>query len=204
MRTHLAPRSSRTNISKEAGFNLIEAAIVLGIVGLIIGGIWAAASSAYENMRQQATSKNLLSLASNIRNFYAQSATDPVLADFGSEQLYQQGLVPSDMLAGNDGAHILRHQWGGVVDLAPSNLGGNVSGFTITLNNVSGASCRNLIMRNANAAKGSGLLGVGVGEEANILNMTTNGDDTVTQADLTTNCPNAGQVDVIFTFGIRG
>ena len=59
-----------------AGFNLIEAAIVLGIVGLIVGGIWAAASSAYENMRQQTASKQLLSLVGNIRNYYQNANID--------------------------------------------------------------------------------------------------------------------------------
>lgn len=34
------------------GFNLIEAAIVLGVVGLIIGGIWVAASAVQESRRQ--------------------------------------------------------------------------------------------------------------------------------------------------------
>src|SRR5450755_2463049 len=48
--------------AKQSGFNLIEAAIVLGIVGLIVGGIWAAAGAAYEGMRQQNASKQLLSL----------------------------------------------------------------------------------------------------------------------------------------------
>lgn len=31
------------------GFNLIEAAIVLGVVGLVIGGIWVAASAVRNN-----------------------------------------------------------------------------------------------------------------------------------------------------------
>ncbi len=33
------------------GFNLVEAAIVLGVIGLVIGGIWIAASTVYENMK---------------------------------------------------------------------------------------------------------------------------------------------------------
>jgi hypothetical protein len=35
---------------RKRGFNLIEAAIVLGVVGLVIGGIWVAASSVSRTM----------------------------------------------------------------------------------------------------------------------------------------------------------
>lgn len=40
------------NVAKRSrrGFNLIEAAIVLGVVGLVIGGIWIAASSVRQRM----------------------------------------------------------------------------------------------------------------------------------------------------------
>lgn len=36
----------------EQGFNLIEAAIVLGVIGLVIGGIWIAAASVQRNNRR--------------------------------------------------------------------------------------------------------------------------------------------------------
>jgi len=43
------PQSPKTT---QHGFNLIEAAIVLGIVGLVLGGIWIAASSVMERQRE--------------------------------------------------------------------------------------------------------------------------------------------------------
>jgi hypothetical protein len=39
------------NPSAQSGFNLIEAAIVLGAIGLVIGGIWIAASAVNRNLR---------------------------------------------------------------------------------------------------------------------------------------------------------
>lgn len=36
---------------KKYAFSLIEAAIVLGVVGLVIGGIWVAAAAVQETMR---------------------------------------------------------------------------------------------------------------------------------------------------------
>lgn len=43
--------SIRRRRAAQKGFNLIEAAIVLGIVGLVVGGIWVAATSVYANLR---------------------------------------------------------------------------------------------------------------------------------------------------------
>lgn len=47
------PPSSRSlpSAHTKQGFNLVEAAIVLGIVGLVIGGIWTTAASVYSNRR---------------------------------------------------------------------------------------------------------------------------------------------------------
>lgn len=83
--------------NREAGFNLIEAAIVLGIVGLVVGGIWAAASSAYENMRQQSAAKQILALVQGIKNYYANSGAGAIA---GEANLVNFGIVPKDMVAG--------------------------------------------------------------------------------------------------------
>lgn len=55
------------------GFSLIEAAIVLGIIGLVIGGIWVAASSAREKNRIARYEQDILMLVSNIRSVYARA-----------------------------------------------------------------------------------------------------------------------------------
>lgn len=43
--------------SQRRGFNLIEAAIVLAVVGLVIGGIWVAASAVTDHMKWVNTQK---------------------------------------------------------------------------------------------------------------------------------------------------
>ena len=53
------------------GFSLIEAAIVLGIIGLVIGGIWVAASSAVESKRISDTLLGTTQLIANLRAQYA-------------------------------------------------------------------------------------------------------------------------------------
>ncbi len=42
----MQPTRNYTAAVRQRGFNLVEAAIVLGVVGLVIGGIWTAASAA--------------------------------------------------------------------------------------------------------------------------------------------------------------
>ncbi len=48
----------RKNVRR--GFNLVEAAIVLGVVGLVIGGIWTGAASVKQNHWISETSKGVL------------------------------------------------------------------------------------------------------------------------------------------------
>lgn len=46
--------------ARRRGFNLIEAAIVLGVIGLVIGGIWVAAAKVQQNMRVNDAEKLIL------------------------------------------------------------------------------------------------------------------------------------------------
>jgi len=54
--------------SSRSGFSLIEAAIVLGVVGLVIGGIWAAASSISRNMRKNEALSGIMQIMNRIKN----------------------------------------------------------------------------------------------------------------------------------------
>ena len=190
----------RTQVSKQAGFNLIEAAIVLGIVGLIVGGIWAAAASAYENMRQQAASKNLLSLAQNIRGFYAQNPADSI--DTDTENLFKLGLLPADMVVGATGSHTLRHQWGGAVSLEDAS-GSGLASFRIKFEKMNSEACRNFIMRNANAARGSGLLIVAT-DSGTVMDLAADSSSSTDIGVVNQKCGSTSQKDVVFTFGLRG
>lgn len=52
---------------QKAGFSLIEAAVVLGVVGLVIGGIWVAAAAVAENQRQSTVLQQTTTIIHNIR-----------------------------------------------------------------------------------------------------------------------------------------
>jgi len=56
--------SAPSDLPRQSGFNLIEAAIVLGVVGLVIGGIWIAAASV--SMKMNTNAQGIRSLPADI------------------------------------------------------------------------------------------------------------------------------------------
>ena len=55
------------------GFNLIEAAIVLAVVGGVIGGIWVSAAAVYENHKVNKTVEGLALVADNIQRLFSEA-----------------------------------------------------------------------------------------------------------------------------------
>ena len=62
-----SPASCGPAARKKKGFNLIEAAVVLGVVGLVIGGIWVAAASVKERLRQTETTRIVVTAIDRMR-----------------------------------------------------------------------------------------------------------------------------------------
>src|ERR1700740_210314 len=59
--------------ARKRGFTLTEIAIVLGIIGLILGAIWVAAAAVYNNMRTSKATTEILTAVQNVRALYATS-----------------------------------------------------------------------------------------------------------------------------------
>jgi len=104
-------------------FSLIEAAIVLALVGVVLGGIWVAASSTSENRKIARFSEQMLVTIQNIRAAYraVNVSSDVWLTDFannGVDQIANMGFAPADMLSGTR----LVDPWGNqVVVMLPAN-----------------------------------------------------------------------------------
>ncbi len=62
------PRSAYRN--RLRGFNLIEAAVVLGLVGLVVGGIWYASASVYRTKAIKDGIADMLIVHSNTRSLF--------------------------------------------------------------------------------------------------------------------------------------
>lgn len=82
---------------KRRGFSLIEAAIVLGVVGLVIGGIWAAAATVNENMKVNATINAVYKIVDGTNNMYKNMPLPTSLVTI-TPTLIASGIIPADMI----------------------------------------------------------------------------------------------------------
>ena len=80
------------------GFTLTELAIVLGIIGLILGAIWTAASKVYANNRVAKSVQQVLAIASGVRGLYTGKGTFPTGGADLTTAMASFGVYPSDML----------------------------------------------------------------------------------------------------------
>ena len=93
-------------------FSLIEAAIVLGVVGLIIGGIWVAAAELSERHKINETVKNIGTIANNIRSLYVGMPNPTVTTNIGIP-LISSGAIPAEMVQNS----AIVNAWGGAVSI---------------------------------------------------------------------------------------
>lgn len=125
------------------GFNLIEAAIVLGVVGLVVGGIWVAAANMYENYKTNKTVEGIFSTSRNIQNLISIRDSEAIGHSVViTSALKDAGVFPKNWVDG---------------DTVKSNFGGNIivynriaSGgnrFLILFDGISPKICVNMLFR---------------------------------------------------------
>lgn len=103
--------------ARQRGFSLIEAAIVLGVVGLVIGSIWIAASAMMEKRRESRMLEQILQVTGKLRSTLPDFAFFPDGATllFGTNRDIWTPYFPPDMI---DGSTYPRTPWGGRVMLS--------------------------------------------------------------------------------------
>ena len=81
------------------GFTLTELAIVLGVIGTILGGIWSGVAMMHANMKVNLMHKQLLIITNNIRGLYPGGKTflSATHADITSS-LVSAGVFPPEMI----------------------------------------------------------------------------------------------------------
>jgi Tfp pilus assembly protein PilE len=146
--------------TRRRGFTLTEAAIVLGIVGLILGAIWVAAAAVYNNMRVQKANTALLTAAQTVRSLHA---TQNAIAAGTEDQWVAAGVWPTDWVRGTTSVG----PWGttgNTISLGFSVVSGDA--FKVVLTGVPAAACIDLLVRNTGAGRDSGLYFAGANSGA--------------------------------------
>jgi len=134
---------------RKRGFNLIESAIVLGVVGLVIGGVWVAAAATKESMKVTDTINGVLFISRNVQriisNRDAASLPDDTVLD---STLIGVQAFPSNWVSGNT----IKHPFGNQITVLNRNDGGPLR-FRIDLLQIPKATCITLITRMSGIAR---------------------------------------------------
>jgi len=142
----------RTSRTKKRGFTLTEIAIVLGIVGLILGAIWVAAAAVYNNLRTAHANTEVLQIAQAVRALYATS--NMIGAGAAADQtpaLITAGVTPKDLGT----VAPLINPWPNGNTAVWSNAVGD--GFEIIMTGVPQSACINLLVSVGGATADPGL-----------------------------------------------
>lgn len=180
------------------GFTLTEAAIVLGIVGLILGAIWVAAASVYDNLRVSTTSNQLLQIVQSIRSMHAtQNTIDPNITAI---LVAQAGGIPNDMVTRSAAGAVtaVRDVWAGNVSIDDATYTVAQDSFSVTFSAVPQGACADLLVRNTGSGRDSGIVGAG-----NAVSTTTTFPLTLTQAVAACSVTGTAGNDVVFTFRLK-
>ena len=149
----------------QLGFNLIEASLVLGIVGLVIGGIFAAWGTVASQQRVRKAADMTTVIVGQIRSAYAArttfDATDTASGATFTNALVEANLIPVDYLVNNT----VKNPWGGNVLITPDTTGMNIS--YSALNSADCKKLANMILGNA---RNQGLTRI----DSTAVNNTTN------------------------------
>ena len=123
MSWRLKYRARSRGFTLPRGFTLIETALVFGVMGLIVGGVWYAAASVHRHAAINTAADHLYQIVENVRGIYGSrpgiftdntAAVGCGAANFNS-RLSCQGAYPVDMTGGP--GNFAYHVW----DLAAAN-----------------------------------------------------------------------------------
>lgn len=113
----------------QRGFTLIEIAIVLTIVGLVIGGIWLAASTVLNNNRIAEASRQVLQIVQNTKNLFTTQTGNAPAAGFTHVAGIAAGVFPAGSVITQGAAQITKHPFstGNVNSITMAGVGNQVT-----------------------------------------------------------------------------
>jgi prepilin-type N-terminal cleavage/methylation domain-containing protein len=216
MTTEKFPTQARLGQRKK-GFTLTEIAIVLGIMGLVLGAIWVAAAAVYNNQRVNQGNTAVMQVLQAVRTLYAQRAT--ITTGDRTAELVAAGVIPTNLVNGTG----MAAPWGGTMFVSGTADG---LGVAIVMNGMTPTLCVGLVAQIAGASHdrtfsgnsmvGSGPITAAGGAALNTGNIITGSPaptprataaaaSALGAAPANTNCsPGVNTNSAAFVFGLQG
>ena len=114
------------------GFTLTEMAIVLGVVGIVLGGIWAASSSVNDKQKANKAAQEVAIITQNMRQYY--SAKNSFPAGTLTASAMAAGLFPPDMIVNG----VTVNPWGTVSAVAGSSGASEIPNLGVSVGSQAG------------------------------------------------------------------
>ncbi len=167
-----SPASCGPALRRKRGFNLIESAIVLGVVGLVIGGIWVAASAMLENYKVSKTIEDLKFIAINTQNIISVATANTLGTQYITTFAISSGIVPKDLLHGSTS---VKNRFGGSLYLANHSSGPR---FFIGITTIPKSSCMKLLTSVSSFGAQAGSRGNGSSARTTLGSIVVSGSPT--------------------------
>jgi len=169
-------------------FSLIEAAIVLGVIGLVIGGIWAAAASFSLSYKINQTYAGLLIAVQEYRKTYSSTSADQLLATQG--HYYVDMLAFTNVPNYTEGGGYWRNPFGHTMDVQIShNAYYDADQIGIAFYDVTYDDCMKLLSRLKSAA---------IVNELFVVNTPANYYTTLPFTPTAADCTSVSHLDFLF------
>lgn len=94
--------------SQQSGFSIVELAIVLGVAGVVMGGVWVTIQKGSIQARTKQAVMQIITLNRNIRNFYQKQACIAATGDRTADLMPPNAnptVIPRDMLVAGGAVH---------------------------------------------------------------------------------------------------
>jgi type II secretory pathway pseudopilin PulG len=174
--------------SNQKGYNLIEAAIVLGIAGLVVGAIFAAWGAVTSQNKMRRAQDQITVIVNQIRSTYGNRNTLDNTSDGTAftGALLSAGLLPDSWTTSN--SSVIGNPYGGNILVTPDSVssGGSKDAMSIALSGLGQADCYKLASNMVGSGRSQGLYKV----NSTAVNNTTKFTDVKSGVCTSTVAPN--------------
>lgn len=116
---------------RNLGFSLLEIAIVMSIAGLIVAGIWMAASEANHQSNKQALERGTIQIINNVEAYFSNQSAN--IGSFTRADALAADLFPASWVQGTGATAIIHHPFATDLSASTVNLYSSTIRNNITL-----------------------------------------------------------------------